>query len=366
MIRKHFIDRFALAVCVCAVLSLTGCGSSDLEIATATDASQEGTSSAYAGGTSQSAGGETDSTEFTQTEDYVVTIGDTVNVRVEPSTDAAIYELLAAGEVLKRTGYNNEWVQVELDGTSFYIYAEYVEPTEAPAEPDTEEATPDDAEDGENGDSEESSKPKNIVIDPGNQMSLNASTESIGPGSEETKIGASAGAVGVSQGTTEYSLNLTYALALKEELESRGYNVTITRESNDVNLTNKERAEIANSSGAEACIRIKMNYSSNAALTGVMAATMTEESPYNSELYEESQKLATRILQGLTESTGATNHGIYESDDMTAVNWSDIPIAVIDLGYLSNEEEEAKLLDEEYQSSVIAGLADGIDLYYNN
>jgi N-acetylmuramoyl-L-alanine amidase len=93
---------------------------------------------------------------------------------------------------------------------------------------------------------------------------------------------------------------------------------------------------------------------------------MTEESPYNSELYEESQKLATRILQGLTESTGATNHGIYESDDMTAVNWSDIPIAVIDLGYLSNEEEEAKLLDEEYQSSVIAGLADGIDLYYNN
>jgi N-acetylmuramoyl-L-alanine amidase len=50
---------------------------------------------------------------------------------------------------------------------------------------------------------------------------------------------------------------------------------------------------------------------------------------------------------------------------MTAINWSSIPVAVIELGYLSNEEDEARLLDTSYQSEIIKGLADGIDLYYN-
>lgn len=360
-IRKAFAVLF-----LCGLAALTGCGNRELEIATGTDAAEDG---AEAQADEMPAGDvetaentpEMDESGFYVTDDYVITVGDTINVRVEPNTDASIYELLTAGNVLKRTGYNDEWARVEIDLTSFYIYADYVEVTDPPET--TEETTENAEEDDDAGD--ENSKEKTIVIDPGNQMSMNASTEQVGPGSEETKIGASAGVTGAAQGTTEYSLNLTYALALKEELEERGYTVAITRESNDVNMTNKERAEFANASGAVAYVRIKMNYSTNAALTGVMAATMGSESPYNAGLYDESHNLATRLLQGVCESTGATNHGIYESDDMTAVNWSDIPVAVIELGYLSNEEEEAKLLDADYQALVIKGLADGIDLYYN-
>jgi N-acetylmuramoyl-L-alanine amidase len=360
-IKKAFAMLF-----LCGAVALTGCGNRELEIATGTDAEQdvaETPSNEISTGNGETAESTPamDESGFYVTDDYVITVGDTINVRVEPNTDASIYELLTAGTVLKRTGYNDEWVRVELDLTSFYIYADYVEVTDPPET--TEETTENAAEEDDTED--ENSKEKTIVIDPGNQLSMNASTEQVGPGSEETKIGASAGVTGVAQGTTEYSLNLTYALALKEELEERGYTVSITRESNDVNMTNKERAEFANASGAVAYVRIKMNYSTNDALTGVMAATMDSESPYNAELYEESHNLATRLLQGVCESTGATNHGIYESDDMTAVNWSDIPVAVIELGYLSNEEEEAKLLDADYQALVIKGLADGIDLYYN-
>lgn len=356
-IYKTGIKKTTIAAFLCGALFLTGCGSKDLEIATNSDAEHETSTEA-----AEDIAAVMDDSGFYPVDDYVKTTADTVNVRLQPSTDASIYELLAAGEVLKRTGYNDSWVRVSVDGGTFYIYAEYVEETEAP-----EEAEPESTETANNGgeNDDENSKPKTIVIDPGNQQSLNASTEPVGPGSEETKVGANVGVVGAAQGTTEYSLNLTYALALKQELEERGYTVTLTRESNDTNITNKERAELANASGAEAFIRIKMNYSTNDALTGVMASTMTSESPYNSELYEESQLLATRLLQGVTESTGATNHGIYETDSLTAVNWSDIPVAVIELGYLSNEGEEANLLDADYQAKVIKGLADGIDLYYN-
>jgi N-acetylmuramoyl-L-alanine amidase len=343
---------------------MSSCGkNSELKIATDSDAEPgEASVGMNTGNQDGAADAVTDESGFAVTDDYVITVGDTVNVRLEPNTDAAIYELLAAGEVLKRTGYNDEWTRIDLDGGAFYVYSEYVEITDPPE--DIDEAGSDDSDDGESGEDADE-KPKTIVIDPGNQMSMNASTEPVGPGSEETKVGASAGVVGVAQGTTEYSLNLTYAMALKEELEERGYTVTIIRETNDVNMTNKERAELANASGAEAYIRIKMNYSTNEALSGIMAVTMSSDSPYNSDLYDESYKLATRVLQGLEESTGATNHGIYESDDMAAVNWSDIPVAVIELGYLSNEDDETKLLDADYQAEVIKGLADGIDLYYN-
>ena len=161
-------------------------------------------------------------------------------------------------------------------------------------------------------------------------------------------------------------MNLSYAKALKAELESRGYVVTLTREDNDVDISNQSRAKFANSSGATTFIRIQMNYSANKELSGVMAVTMTSDSPYNSELYSDSNALATRILQGVTDKTEAINHGIYETNEMTAINWSNIPVVVINLGYLSNEQDETNLLDENYFNDMVLGIADGIDYFYDN
>lgn len=356
-----------IAISLTALLgvTLTGCGgkkNKETDIATATDAGEimpDSNTEVVQQVQQPQSDVVYDAEGFVVVSDYVETTGDTVNVRVQPTTDASIYELLAAGEVLKRTGYNDQWTRVFIDNTNLYIYSEYVVETEAPVNTDA---------DGNEDNAEEEEripKEKTIVIDPGNQSSMNASTEPVGPGSEQTKVGVNSGVIGTAQGTAEYAVNLTYALALKDELEGRGYTVTLTRETNDANITNKGRAELANSTGATAFVRIKMNYSTNDALTGVMAVTMSSSNPYNSELYGESQELATRILQGITVQTEAENHGIYETDGMTAINWSDIPVAVIELGYLSNADDEAKLLDADYQKKVISGMADGIDLYYN-
>lgn len=305
-------------------------------------------------------GATVDEDGFTVTDDYVKTSGMTVNVRVSPSTDATIYQMLEDGVVLKRTGYNEEWTRVHLDGTNFYIHSDYVVETEPPAdaiedEPDDDIASPSDA---------KPEKVKRVVIDPGNQANANAAQEQIGPGSEETKQGISSGKVGVAFGTKEYELNLVYANLLKTELESRGYEVILTRDSNNVDLTNKQRAEIANKSGATVFIRIQMNYSSNDDLTGAMALCMSSTSQFNAGLYSESYALSTRLLQGITEATGAINHGIYETNEMTCINWSEIPVAVIKLGFLSNAGEETNLVSDEYKNKMVEGIANGIDYYF--
>ncbi|MBR1815293.1 MAG: N-acetylmuramoyl-L-alanine amidase [Lachnospiraceae bacterium] len=349
-----------MSVCLVLVCALAACGSDRDGTTTGTETTT-GIEIQITTATDNEPALTMDGEGFYVTDDYVATVGDTINVRVSPSTDAKIYSLLGGGEVLKRTGYNDEWTRVILDNTNFYIHSDLVEITDAPPE---SVAVPEDV--ATDSDAEKVMLDKIIVIDPGNQANPNMSQEAIAPGSDVTKQCATSGNVGATLGTKESELNLMYAKALKAELEKRGYQVALTRDTNDVDMSNQSRAAFANSSGATTFIRIQMNYSTNKELSGVMAVTMTSNSPYNSELYADSSTLATRILQGITAKTEAVNHGIYETTDMTAINWSNIPVVVINLGYLSNEQDETNLLDENYFNDMVLGIADGIDYFYDD
>lgn len=299
---------------------------------------------------------------FYITNDYVKTVGETVNVRVSPSTDADIYRMLPDGEILNRIGYNEEWTKVLMDGSAFYVHSDFVIQTEPPTGtlPDTTEE--DKADTASDGDAEKIKKI--VMIDPANQAVVNAEQVEIGPDTDVTKQGASTGNVGTTLGTKESELNLTYAKLLKTELESRGYQVLLTRDTDEINLSNKDRALLANDSEATVYVRIQMNFSENSSLTGVMGVCMPEESTFNGNLHKDSYRLATRLIQGVLDNTACANQGIYETDQMTAINWSEKPVALIKLGYLSNSEEESKLIDASYQQEIIKGLADGLDAYY--
>ena len=306
-----------------------------------------------------------DADGFVVTNDYVETTVDSVKIRLTPKPDADVYVMVPLGELLQRTGYNDSWTRVLYDDTNFYVSS--AEVTLSDGKKTTEEdASLDDVTLATSSDADllARSLPKKIVIDPGNQSVLNTTLEAVAPGSEEQKQAVSQGDTGV-LGTKEYDINLVYAKMLEAELTGRGYTVILTRDSNDVDMTNKERAELANSSGASAFLRIQMNYSSNPSIAGAMTFCMPEYSESNGELYVESHAFATWVLKGLTESTGCNNRGIYETTRMTAVNWSEIPVCVLQVGFLSNEEEESRIVTEEYQRKAVKGIADGIDRYFN-
>ena len=114
-----------------------------------------------------------------------------------------------------------------------------------------------------------------ICIDPGHQTRGNSAKEPIGPGATETKAKVTGGATGVATGQTEYQLNLDVSLKLRDALESKGYTVIMTRTTNNVDMSNSERAKIANDANAAAFIRIHANSIDSSSVKGVLTMCQT-------------------------------------------------------------------------------------------
>lgn len=202
--------------------------------------------------------------------------------------------------------------------------------------------------------------PKVVVIDPGHQAKANHDTEPIGPGSSDRKAKVSSGTAGVATGTPESELVLAVSLKLRDALLAQGIQVVMTRTTQNVDISNIERAQRANEAGADLFVRIHADASTNPDVSGIHVLYPVSIKGWTDDIAAASKEAAELAQRELIAATGAVDRGIDARGDMTGFNWSDVPVILPEIGFMTNPAEDRLLATAAYQDKIVAGLTRAI------
>lgn len=199
-----------------------------------------------------------------------------------------------------------------------------------------------------------------MVIDPGHQAKGDSSTEPIGPGSTQKKAKVSSGTAGIVTGIPESELVLAVSLKLRDSLAAHGITVVMTRTTQDVNISNIERAQIANEAGANLFVRVHADGSDNSSARGIHVLYPAYTEGWTDDIAEASREAAALAQEELIAATGAKDRGTDARSDMTGFNWADVPAIIPEIGFMTNPDEDRLLATPEYQNKIVAGLTRAI------
>lgn len=201
-----------------------------------------------------------------------------------------------------------------------------------------------------------------VCIDPGHQAHTNSTQEPYGPGSTKLVNAVNGGATGVTTHLPEYEVALEIAMNLKSRLEKQGVKVVMTRTTNDVNISNSRRAQIANDAHADLFVRVHCDSSNSGSVSG-MSMQIPGVDKWTRPIAARSNAAGTDVLNAAVASTGAKYRGLFKRTDLTGFNFAKVPAILIECGFMSNPVEDRLLSSPGYQDKIAGGMTTGIMRY---
>ena len=173
-------------------------------------------------------------------------------------------------------------------------------------------------------------------------------------------------------GISEKGLTLAIQSRVKAKLEAEGYQVVTTRTSDTyVDLTDRSRA--ANASESDIFVSIHINASGSSAAQGIETYYYQPYAEYPSRInaayhanptrLSMSDTLANAIQSSLINATGAQNQGV-KRQTFAVLRETTAPAVLLELGFLSNPQEAARLNTSAYQETLANAIVAGIKSYY--
>lgn len=170
--------------------------------------------------------------------------------------------------------------------------------------------------------------------------------------------GTDPGAVG--NGLLEKEITLDIALRTKQLLEETGFTVIMTRES-DVYPSLKQRTDLANNANADIFVSIHVNAGGG---TGI-ETWWHDKAPEP----QKRQLLATYIQNELIAATGARNRGVKsptrDKGNFHVTRETKMPSALVEVGFIDNASDAAKLSESSYRQQIATGIVQGIIRYFS-
>jgi N-acetylmuramoyl-L-alanine amidase len=199
-----------------------------------------------------------------------------------------------------------------------------------------------------------------VVVDPGHDRLANLRTEPIGPGSATRKILDGGGTHGVVTGIREPDLTLSVSLRLRTLLRRAGVRVVMTRtRTAGTSMGNVARARIANRAHAALFLRVHADGSASSDARGTHTLTPALRRGWTDDVYTQSRRAAGLVQTELVRELGFPDRGIQERSDYTGFNWADVPVILVELGFMTNPAEDRALARSAVRERAALGLCRG-------
>ena len=199
-----------------------------------------------------------------------------------------------------------------------------------------------------------------VVIDPGHDARGNAQTEPIGPGSSTRKLKDGGGTHGVVTGIREPELTLDVSLRLRALLRRAGIGVVMTRtRTAGASMGNIARARIANDARAALFLRVHADGHPDGSVRGTHILVPALRQGWTDDVYRASRRAASLALPELVRALGFPSRGISEHSDFTGFNWSDVPVILVEMGFMTNPREDRALARPAVRQRAALGLCRG-------